>query len=343
MSSELGKAHVTGDEPAAAAPQVLPDRSALTLMAFERTRMPMIVTDARHPDNPIILANRAFLHETGFAIDEVIGHNCRFLQGPGTDPGDVAKVRDAVAKGEPLTIELLNYRKDKTTFWNQLYITPIFDDAGELTYFFASQLDVSEQRRAQDLEQSQTLLLREIEHRTKNALALVQGIVRLSRASNVDDFAERVQGRVDALAKAHNVLSESRWKDVPLAQLIRAETDVFGIRRVSVAGPPLDVGPDQVQPLALVLHEIVANAAHHGSLSAAEGTLTIGWRTEGDATVIEVHETGGPPPANDRAPGFGSAMMRAIMERQLRGSVDFNWLPAGLHSVLRVPRRAAAG
>jgi PAS domain S-box-containing protein len=331
----ISKHHATGDEPAAAASEALPDRSALASMAFDCTRMPMVVTDARQPGNPIILANRAFLEGTGFLIDEVIGHNCRFLQGPDTDPADITKIRDAVKRAEPLVIELLNYRKDRTTFWNQLYIAPVFDDAGKLTHFFASQLDISEQRRAQ------TQMLREIEHRTKNALALVQGIVRMSRAASVEEFSDRVQGRIDALAKAHNLLAETRWQDVSLARLIRAETDVFGIQRVNIDGPPLVVGPDQVQPLALVLHEIIANAAHHGSLSAAEGTLAIGWRSEGDATVIEVHEAGGPPPANDRAPGFGSAMMRAIMERQLRGSLDFNWHPAGLHSVLRVPNRAA--
>jgi len=185
-------------------------------------------------------------------------------------------------------------------------------------------------------------MVREIGHRTKNALALVQGVLRMSRAASIEEFSDRVQGRIDALAKAHNLLAESRWQDVSLARLIRAETDVFGTQRANIDGSPLAVGPDQVQPLALVLHEIVANAAHHGLLSAAEGTLTIGWRSEGDATVIEVHEAGGPPPANDRAPGFGSAMMRAIMQRQLPRSLDFNWHSAGLHSVLRVPKRAAA-
>lgn len=95
----------------------------------------MIVTNARQPGNPIILANRAVLEGTGFAIDEVIGRNCRFLQGPDTDSADVTTIRDAVTRAEPLVIELLNYHKDRTTFWNQLYITPVFDDAGELTYF----------------------------------------------------------------------------------------------------------------------------------------------------------------------------------------------------------------
>lgn len=79
-----------------------------------------------------------------------------------------------------------------------------------MAYFFASQLDVTEQRRVQDLERQERLLLREIEHRAKNALALVQGIIRLSRAASVEDVSERVQGRVDALAKAHTALSETR-------------------------------------------------------------------------------------------------------------------------------------
>ncbi len=331
--------HITGDRPAASAPEGLPDRRELAFIAVERTRMPMIVADARQPDCPIILANHAFLKDTGFPPEEVIGHNCRFLQGPGTDPAAIAQVREAVAAERPITIELLNYRKDGTPFMNQLHISPIFDDDGKLSYFFASQLDVTEQRRVQDLERQERLLLREIEHRAKNALALVQGIVRMSRAASVEDFSDRVQGRVDALAKAHGVLSEVRWQEVPLDRLIRAEVEPFGTLRVRFAGPPVNVAADQVQPLALVLHEVVANAALHGALSNATGTMAIEWRTEPGTTLIELHETGGPAPASQRPRGFGTQMIETIMQRQLRGEVEFDWHPAGLRSRLSVPAR----
>ncbi len=118
--------------------------------AIETTRMPMIVTDPRRDDNPIVFANRAFQAMTGYPMDELIGRNCRFLQGPETDAETVAEVRRAVAARQEVAVEILNYRKDGYTFWNALFISPIFNKAGELVYFFASQLDVSRRRVAEE-------------------------------------------------------------------------------------------------------------------------------------------------------------------------------------------------
>lgn len=111
--------------------------------ALERTRQAMVVTDPRLPDNPIVFANRAFLALTGYEAGEVLGRNCRFLQGPETDPAAVAKVRAAVAERREVEVALLNYRKDGTTFWNALRLSPVLDERGTLINFFASQVDVS--------------------------------------------------------------------------------------------------------------------------------------------------------------------------------------------------------
>ncbi|MFK5600131.1 PAS domain S-box protein [Methylobacterium sp. HMF5984] len=111
--------------------------------AVRATRMPMIVTDPRQPDNPILFVNAAFSRLTGYASEEIVGRNCRFLQGPDTDRDDVARVRAAIAARQPIEVALLNYRKDGTTFWNQLLLAPVKDAAGEVAYFFASQYDVT--------------------------------------------------------------------------------------------------------------------------------------------------------------------------------------------------------
>ena len=134
--------------------------------AVRTTRMPMLITDPGQPDNPVVFANDAFLRLTGYGRDEILGQNCRFLQGTGTNSDDVTKVRDAIARQESIEIDLLNYRKDGSSFWNRVLISPVFDDEGKLTYFFASQFDVTpERRRIAEMHVSQEELEEQIEQR----------------------------------------------------------------------------------------------------------------------------------------------------------------------------------
>ena len=153
--------------------------------AVETTRMPMIVTDPSQPDNPIIFANPAFVELTGYSVSELLGQNCRLLQGPETDPDAVAEVRAAVEKQHEIQIELLNYRKDGSTFWNGLFVSPVYNDAGDLIYYFASQLDVSRRRDAEDaLRQSQKMealgqLTGGIAHDFNNLLQVMTGYIDL--------------------------------------------------------------------------------------------------------------------------------------------------------------------
>ncbi len=160
-------------------------RSDIFFAAVQTTRMPMIVTDPRQPDNPIIFVNRAFLEMTGYGREELIGNNCRFLQGPDTDRETVHSVRDAIKSHDEVAVEILNYRKDGSSFWNALYISPVYDDRGELVYFFGSQLDVSRRRDAEDaLRQAQKMealgqLTGGIAHDFNNLLQVMSGYLEL--------------------------------------------------------------------------------------------------------------------------------------------------------------------
>jgi PAS domain S-box-containing protein len=175
----------------------VPRRNDIFFAAVETTRMPMVITDPRQPDNPIVFANVAFLEMTGYTPQEVVGRNCRFLQGPDTDRGVVDEIRDAVAAQREMATELLNYRKDGSTFWNALFITPLRSPEGELLYFFSSQLDVSRRRDAESaLSQSQKMealgqLTGGIAHDFNNLLQVVTGnldvLERRLRKLNVDD------------------------------------------------------------------------------------------------------------------------------------------------------------
>ncbi|KMO32475.1 histidine kinase, partial [Methylobacterium tarhaniae] len=135
--------------------------------AVRATRMPMVITDPHRPDNPIVFVNDAFTRLTGYARDEIVGRNCRFLQGPETDPDDVARIREAIAQRVPIEIDLLNRKKSGEAFWNRLLVSPVFDEAGQLTYFFASQFDVTLERdRLVRLQRDRDALEREIERRS---------------------------------------------------------------------------------------------------------------------------------------------------------------------------------
>jgi PAS domain S-box-containing protein len=145
--------------------------------AVRATRMPMVITDPRLPDNPIVYVNDAFVKLTGYAREEIIGRNCRFLQGPETDPADVARVRDAIERRVTIEIDLKNRRKDGSAFWNRLLVSPVFAPDGELTYFFASQYDVTlEKERLVILQKDRDALEAESARRS---LELIQSEERL--------------------------------------------------------------------------------------------------------------------------------------------------------------------
>lgn len=116
--------------------------------AMAQTRMAVCLSDPRQKDDPIVFCNEAFCHMTGYEPHEIVGRNCRFLQGPKTSEEPVAKIRDAVRTEKVVVVELLNYRKDGTEFWSALHLGPIYDEQGELICFFGSQWDVSDIHQA---------------------------------------------------------------------------------------------------------------------------------------------------------------------------------------------------
>ena len=326
--------------PAAASARGLADRLELAAFALDRTRMPIAVTDPRQPDNPIVLANQSFLDLTGYAAEEVVGRNCRFLQGEGTSAQTIAEIRADIAEEREFTVEILNYRKDGSGFWNQLHVSPIRDDQGQLLYFFASQADVTEFRKVQTLEATEHRLLKEVDHRARNVLAVVSGIVRLSRSDDAALYAAAIQQRVQALAAAHTLLADRGWSEVALEQIVRQQLDVLASDRITIEGPEVMLAASVVQPLALVLHELLINATVHGALAGPEGTLAVRWVGAEVSGGFELkwEEAKGPPPPEAMRSGFGTAMLHGMIERQLRGQVRRDWTDAGLVVTITVPR-----
>ncbi|MBO9100775.1 MULTISPECIES: blue-light-activated histidine kinase [unclassified Rhizobium] len=320
------------------------DQKELYTIAFERSRTPMVMADAGQGQNPILFANKAFLELTGYALSEVVGRDCRFLQGPATSKSVTSTIGASIRSGVEVAANLLNYRKDGSEFWNELHISPIRNDEGEIAYFFASQMDVTELRRVAGLEASERRLLREVDHRAKNVLAVVNSIVRLSKATDPSRYASAVRDRIQTLADVHTLLAEKGWDSISLEEIVRQQFTAFGPHAVQLEGPGIGVEATDAQPLALVLHELVANATSHGALANEAGNVEVHWRkVEPGGLEIDWRERGPVVPAATRAAGFGTALIDALVEKQLRGSISRDWRTEGLSLVIRLPSERPLG
>ncbi len=197
--------------------------------------------------------------------------------------------------------------------------------------------DITDRKKA---EERQALLAREVDHRAKNALALVQAIVRMTRAGNIETYIAAVEGRIKALSRVHTVLSHSRWEGADLTGLVGEELAPYRTNegdRVQVSGPEVLLQPATAQTLALVLHELVTNAAKYGALSTQTGQVKLAWKWDRSNIEFCWEEIGGPRAETPSALGFGTRIVFASIERQLGGRVTFDWRPEGLCCTFSVP------
>jgi PAS domain S-box-containing protein len=244
----------------------------------------------------------------------------------------------ALRNGEPFQSEFRVRRPNGEIRWCVGTAIATVDASGRTLRITGVTVDITERKQA---EERQLLLAQEVDHRAKNALTLVQSILRLTRASDIDEYVEAVEGRIRALSRAHTILSDSRWQGADLGGLVEEEFAPYayaGSEQVVVQGPKAFLDPNTAQALALALHELAANAAKYGALSLAGGRIELSWRAEHDRLILDWVESGGPTVRRPVASGFGTKIIIGSVERQLHGAVTFEWRPEGLRCVLSVPR-----
>jgi two-component sensor histidine kinase len=184
--------------------------------------------------------------------------------------------------------------------------------------------------------------MHELSHRTKNLLAVIQALARQLMRSCTDtaDFEQKFMARIQALARAHDLLVQQHWQGALLADVIGAQLWPFvGSERGRVAldGPPLMLRLEAVQNLSLVLHELATNASKYGALSLPTGTLAIGWRIDGDHLALTWREAGGPPVTPPTRRGFGHTIIERLLAQGLDSEVTLDYPPDGAQASLRIP------
>jgi PAS domain S-box-containing protein len=217
-----------------------------------------------------------------------------------------------------------------------------FDERGQLIWLSGVTADITERKRA---EERQILLAEEVDHRARNVVAVVQSIMRLTRADSIDEYIGALDGRIGALSSAHRLLASSRWEGADLNRLVEEEFAPYLAERherVSSRGPVVLLPPAIAQTIALALHELATNAAKYGALSTTSGRVALTWRTEAGKLELVWVESGGPKVSPPTRRGYGSRAIIAGIERQLGGIVNFDWQANGLHCTLSVPHDSNA-
>lgn len=246
-------------------------------------------------------------------------------------------------RGETVWNEEFEIRRRATgefCFYGSYNAVPVFGADGTVDQVVVTIHDITERVRS---DRRQALLTSEVDHRARNALAVVQAVVRMTRADSIEGFAEAVCGRVETLARSHARLSQSRWLPVDLTRLVSDELAAFtGDRpdRIAWDGPALELDALAVQPFSMILHELATNASKYGALSVPSGQVTVAWRsTPAGGLEVDWRETDGPPVESPARSGVGTSVITGSV-RQLAGSVRFDWRRTGLLCAMGFPPAA---
>jgi PAS domain S-box-containing protein len=235
-------------------------------------------------------------------------------------------------------------RRDGTVSWVEAHGLAYFEGTGperRVVSFGGTVQDITERKEREEKEQ---LLMREINHRAKNMLSVVDSIAHQTASRNPEDFVERFSERVQALSANQDLLVRNEWNGVEIEDLARAQlahfADLIG-SRIAAQGPKLRLKPASAQAVGLALHELATNAGKYGALSTDKGHVDIRWDTDGETLTVSWTEGGGPPVYVPERQGFGTVVMKAMAERSVDGTVDLDYAPSGLTWRLTCPAASA--
>jgi PAS domain S-box-containing protein len=254
-------------------------------------------------------------------------------------PDDVGMVEAAIgtalepADPKPYAHEYRIRRRDGSIRWVETHGLAYFGKAGaerRVTGFVGTLADITERKEREEREH---LLMREINHRAKNMLSVVDAIAHQTAAKTPEDFVERFSERIQALSANQDLLIRNEWHGVAAEDLVRAQlapfADLIG-SRIVVRGPKLRLNAASAQAIGLALHELTTNAGKYGALSKNTGRLDVGWWTEGETFAMSWTERDGPQVSPPQRRGFGTVVMQEMAERSVGGKVVLDYAPSGV-------------
>lgn len=264
-------------------------------------------------------------------------------------PGELERLRGAAAaaleRGDRFfEVEFQYRRPDGEVRWLNTRAELLLQADGQPSGAIGVVMDVTERRTAQD---RLSLLAREVDHRANNLMTVVQGTVALSEAASAPELKQVITGRVHALARAHQLLSDTRWEGADLRRLVQEELLAYTLgeaARVSISGPDVALGPAAAQAIAMALHELSTNAAKYGALSTAAGRVEIAWTggAAGEPLRIRWTERGGPPVTPPSRKGFGASVIRRSVSGALGGDARIHWQAEGVVCEIDLPAQSLA-
>jgi PAS domain S-box-containing protein len=306
------------------------------MLAIEQTTVGIVICNRA---GVIEFANPAMYTMTGYSVEEVVGQTPRLYRSAATPPEVYREMWAMLAAGQPWRGELLNRRKNGTTYWSRLSITPIRDQTGAITDFVGINEDITERVQA---EERQKLLVDELNHRVKNTLAVAQAIAAqtLRTAPTPQAFCEEFEGRLRTLSQAHNLLNRSAWSGASFRDLLGQELAPYAVAdpgRFAMTGDDIQVTPNAAVTLSMAFHELATNAAKYGAFSVPSGRVAVDWEVASGRFHLKWQERGGPPTGAPRRKGFGVSLLERGLAHQLGGMVRFDFAPDGVRCLMDLP------
>lgn len=298
------------------------------------------------PDGTIIHANRTASAELHRPEEQIVGRRFWTLPLSGDHDAELERIRMAVARtarGEDARFDLMLTGDDDEQRVFDLWIRPFGNPGEPPANLVASAVDITARYES---EQTQRLLMRELDHRMKNTLQVIQAVIRrTARAQqSVSVFERSLLGRVGAMSRAHDLLAEEHWLGAEMNAVVTQEVTSFDAGgAITARGPRLRLNPRAALSIALVIHELGTNASKYGALSAPEGKIAVTWQAERSGSeptiVLRWEEAGGPKVSPPNSKGFGSMLIESSISYELEGQAHLDYRTDGLVCVISIPLR----